>query len=192
MSKYLGILCLMAVSFSTFAQSNGKAEIQSALDKYFQYNQDQDLDGIMKMVNPKLFNLISKDQMRQTLQMTFGNPQFKIEMSDFEAGEVSEVYELNGEKFAVVEYNHQMDFNFPEPNEATISTMKQALMGQNGISGVEVSDDMKQMSAAIEKVLWAYQPKDENSWYFSDHDESNMALMAQLIPEEAIQHFFPE
>ncbi len=153
MNKSIVIFCLLATSFSAFAQSAGKDEIQSSLNKYFQYNQEQDLDGIMEMVNPKLFNLISKEQMKQTLQMTFANPQFKIEMSDFKAGEISDLYESNGEKFAVVEYNHKMNFNFPEPNPETVNTMKQALSGQSGINGVEVSEDMKNMSSSVEKVL---------------------------------------
>lgn len=191
MKKLIAFLLFMTPLF-LLAQSEDQKQVSKSLDQYFQYNMDRNLDGILDMVNPKLYNLISRDQMKQTFEATFNNPQFSIDMTDFKSGDISEIFELNGEKFAVADYSHGMAFNFNEADSMMTSAMMQAFSAQNGASDVKLSDDGKVLSASMKKTLWAYQPEGDDAWYFNDYDPSNKMMMTQLIPEEAINHFFPE
>ncbi|SNR15081.1 conserved exported protein of unknown function [Tenacibaculum jejuense] len=108
------LICFLSFSTSAFAQEVG--EIRQIANKMFEDMNSRDYDAILEMTHPKVFEIISKDQMKTVLKSTFeGGNEYSIEIPketpDFKISKIFKESE-NNLSYAFITYDMTMKMTF--------------------------------------------------------------------------------
>lgn len=188
--KHLLTLCLtLFMTLSVVAQSHKEVIIKEA-QTYYDYMTNQNFDGVLDYMYPKVFEMASRDQMKAGMEQMFSSPEMKIEFLNNDVTSVSDKKEVEGVTYAAVYYNSKMKMTFlseldkPEGDKKTfIDFMKATMDTQFGVENV--TSDVKTMSLVInmDATMFAIKDPKYDGWKFIGNDDAMQVLVNSIIPE---------
>ncbi|TBM99377.1 hypothetical protein EYD45_15575 [Hyunsoonleella flava] len=176
-------------SASVFSQSH-KAEIQKEAQNYYNLMTDMNIDGFLDYMYPKVFEMVTKEQMKTGMEQMFNSPQMKIEFISNDVKSISDEKEVDGVNYAVVYYNSKMRMTFltekdkPEADrQAYLDMMKTNMAAQFGAENVTV--DVATTSVVInnDASMFAINDPQYDGWKFLGNEKNMAAMVNSMIPE---------
>jgi hypothetical protein len=189
MKNLTTLILALLISLSSFAQSH-KAEITKNAQTYYDYMTNQNFDGVLDYMYPKVFEMAPRAQMKAGMEQMFSSPDMKIEFLSNDVTKVSEEKVVEGITYAAVFYNSKMKMTFvseqdkqEDDKKAFLEFMKVTMDSQFGEGNV--TSDIKSMSLVInmDAMLFAIKDPQYEGWKFIGNDDAMKQLVDSIIPE---------
>ncbi|SDR77558.1 hypothetical protein SAMN04515667_0626 [Formosa sp. Hel1_31_208] len=188
--KHLSTLCLtLFITLSVAAQSHKEVIIKEA-QTYYDYMTNQNFDGVLDYMYPKVFEMASRDQMKAGMEQMFSSPDMKIEFLNNDITSVSDKKEVEGVTYAAVYYNSKMKMTFlseldkPEADKKTfIDFMKATMDTQFGVENVTADEKTMSLVINMDATMFAIKDPKYNGWKFIGNDDAMQMLVNSIIPE---------
>jgi hypothetical protein len=129
MKKYIITLIVLACSLTAFAQD--KTALQAGLARFYKNTTDGKYEALLEDTYPKIFEVIPKDKMLQTLQDMLKGNGYVLDVLDAPANfEPGEIKHIGNGYYCVVKHDLLTKMTFTEPvSEAESKTIIQNLKG---------------------------------------------------------------
>ncbi|WP_284652366.1 hypothetical protein [Flavobacterium terrisoli] len=181
------VIALLFVQL-TFAQD--LTALKNGAQKIYIATTTLDYDAILDSTYPKLFDIVSREQMSEMLAQTFsGNEQMKIKLlnlePDFKFGEIKKI---DGQTFCLIDHNLGMELTLTEKVEGEeiqmmIDLMKEAMESDNVTFKPETNTFTISKKATMIGISDALT---KNEWKFINRDKKNV-LVTKLFSEKVIK-----
>ena len=189
---------LLALLFSFFLLNQLAAQGDTALAKRLEeiliYTQKKNTEKILDYTYPKLFTIVTRSQMKEALDGMYNTDEFTIELDSLFIIKIYPVFTVEGKQYCKIMHNMFMYMKFKEVVDTVGKDSKAnsmvELMGLN-YGKENVSFDAKNNSLVIKSTPDMIAMKENNTWYFSNYDEDNPAMI-DLLFSKAVQKKYKE
>lgn len=183
MKKILLTVIVLFITNTTFGQDLKSLELETK--KMINASTKLNFEEILDYTYPKLFEIISKEQMKEVLKATFSNEQFGISFLNIEPDfQFRNITKIENKTLCVIKYKLGMAMHFNETvDEQTVSTMIQTLESQ-GEAYQEVKFDKEKNTFFIKGISTMIGIVDEltnNKWKFITYDKNQKQLNEMLL-----------
>ena len=189
-------LCLVTIGFlsSTYAQESDTSElnqVDNIAKQMFVDMNNRDFDAILNMTHPKVFEMISKDEMKKFLKSMFeGTEEFSIDMPKMNPKyKLSEIYseEENNLIYAFASYdlNFNMTFNKQEFDDEA-KAMMLPMMEAQGMEVVFISNKTLSVLMKDSLTIILKDNSTNNEWVMVNYNPDS-PLFFQIVPSVLIE-----
>lgn len=162
--------------------------LKEEIEKIYQATIVLDYDAILEATYPKVFDLVSKEQMKEVLKSTFnGNEGIKVKLLPTEPEfSFGEIFKIENQFFCLVNHNLSMQLIMDEKIEdieMMISIFKSTLETD------KVTFDQSTNTFTIHKrstMIGIYDEFTNKTWKFLNKDKNNL-LANKLLSEKVIK-----
>lgn len=189
MKSVFTLLFTLLFTFSGISQSH-KDEITKHADTYYDYLTEQNFDGVLDYMYPKVFDMAPKEQMKAGMQQMFNSPDMKIEFVSNEVTHVSKEKEVEGITYAVVFFNSKMKMTFlsetdkpEEEQKGFLEFMKATMDSQFGAENVTSNPKTMSLVINLDANMFAIMDPAYKEWKFIGNDDAMKSLVDTIIPE---------
>ena len=161
------------------------------LNETLLYTKNMDLEKILDYTYPKLFKIVSRDQMLEVLKGTFDNEEFSTTLDSLQISQIYPIFKLEDESFAKVKHTMIMRMKFKEPLDTADGIEDRELfadiMGQQfGEGNVRYDEATDQIVISLLSDMVAIKYKEDGIWYFVNYDEDEPMIINMLF-SKAVQ-----
>ena len=108
------ILIILTFFFSIFSYSQQKQisyedNIRKSLNSFIDNMKSKNINNAVEYIYPKYFKVVSKDQMKQILNITYNNPALNLKIIDFKITNVEKPEKISSELFSITHYSVKMN-----------------------------------------------------------------------------------
>lgn len=189
MKKIMTLALCLLLTISLTAQSEKDIVKQASMD-YFESMVNQDFDGILNAMYPKVFDAVSKDQMKMGMQQMFNNPEMKIEFLSNDIKSISDAVMADEKTYRAVFYNSVMQMIFvseqdkPEADKKSfLDFMKTTMDTQFGAEHVTANYENTSLKIVMDSNMFAIKDPAYEGWKFIGNDDNMKQLIDTIIPE---------
>ncbi|MDR6371074.1 hypothetical protein J2795_001880 [Chryseobacterium bernardetii] len=162
------LFLFVLLSLMTFSQTKANPDdstIKKSLTYFVNSIQSKQIDQAVSCIYPKYFNVVSKEQMTQILNMTYNNPFMKIEVQDLKFGNIEKPELITGEYFSIIQYFLKLKCNVSSLNDEMKKKMNSALTAKYGANNVKylanegsylINANMKACAVSKDKKVWKF------------------------------------
>lgn len=188
--KQLFTICLSLFMTSIISAQSQKEIITQEAQTYYDYMTNQNFDGVLDYMYPKVFEMASRDQMKMGMQQMFNSPDMKIEFLNNDVTNVSDEKVVEGVTYAAVYYNSKMRMTFvselekPDEDKQTfINFMKSTMATQFGEENVESDAETMSLVINMDATMFAIKDPKFEGWKFLGNDDAMQMIVNSIIPE---------
>ena len=178
------------MTLSISAQSH-KEIITKEAQTYYDYMTNQNFDGVLDYMYPKVFEMAPREQMKMGMQQMFNSPDMKIEFLNNDITNVSEAKEVDGVTYAAVYYNSKMKMTFvseldksEEDKSSFIQFMKGTMASQFGEENVKADAETMSLVINMDATMFAIKDPKFDGWKFLGNDDAMQMIVNSIIPED--------
>nr|WP_321232973.1 hypothetical protein [uncultured Psychroserpens sp.] len=181
---------LLALSITCYSFSQSQAEITKHAQTYHDYITNQNFDGVLDYLYPKVFDMASRAQMKASMEQMFNSKDMKIEFLSNNVTRVTDDKVLDDVTYAAVFYNSKMKMTFvsemdkpEEDKKGFLEFMKTTMNTQFGEDNV--TSDLKTMALVInmDASMFAINDPKFTGWKFISNDDAMKQLVDSIVPE---------
>lgn len=187
--KNILLTITLFVSFFSFAQTDADI-IKTETLTYFKYVENNNSEGVINYMHPKVFETISKEQLKAGMDQMLKNEEMKIEFLSSDILNISEIIEHEGSKYSLVLYSNDMKMTFLseiensiEEKQTFIDFMKPTMEAQFGEENVKSDAASASLTIHVESTIYAVNSEAFESWKFLANDQNMKAITNTIIPE---------
>ncbi len=188
--KRLSLLALILfLSITTQAQTY-KTEITKHAETYYNYLTNQNFDGILDYMYPKVFEMAPREQMKAGMQQMFNSKDMQIEFLSNEVNRVTDTMMVNGITYAAIFYNSKMKMTFTseldkpeEDQKGFLDFMKTTMDTQFGAENVTSDLETMALTINMDANMFAIKDPQYNDWKFMGNDDAMKKMVDSIIPE---------
>lgn len=182
MRTLLFICVLMHVHLLTGQTS----DIESTFNNYVEATHSEDVSEQLDYFYPQMFDFLPKENMIEGLNMTKESD--KIHISNEKIKSISEVYEEEGGKYALLIYQVDLtldvaDLKSKAGGEESAMNMKADYEDEHGPENVNFDEDAYLFTVKFTNSLYAIFDNGIGSWKFLPKDETTTMITEEVIPE---------
>lgn len=187
--KKIVFILFLLIGVNSFGQDENStdiAEVKVLTEKMFEDTNNRDFDALLDASHPKLFEIVSKEQMKQVLKSTLeGNEEYSIEIPKIEpVYKLSKVFEEENDnlKYVFISYEMKMKmtFNNQEFDNESKEMMKLMMEGK-GIDVEFISKSSLKMLIKNSIVIALKESATDNKWVMINYD-ADSPIMYRLLP----------
>lgn len=184
------IAALLLISFLSLNSSSAQSEkaIRAGFEKYQNLIKEGDLKASMDYIYPKLFTVVPKDQMLNTLKTTMENPMMEIKFGDLSITDVQKAKKVGSEYFAILKYKTSMQLKLKAQSPEMAKMMNQQLMTgftqKYGAENVSLDEASGFFTVKLSETAVAVSNDGKSNWTYLSLQEGQEQLMAQILPQE--------
>ncbi|MCK8478990.1 hypothetical protein [Psychroserpens algicola] len=189
MKLFTTLLISLLFTLSSFSQS--QAEIRKHAQTYYDYMTNQNFDGVLDYMYPKVFEVASREQMKAGMEQMFSSKDMTIEFVSNNVTSVTDNKVYEGVTYAAVFYNSKMRMTFvsekdkpEEDRKGFLDFMKATMDSQFGADNV--TSDFKTMSLVVnmDSSMFAIKDPKYKDWKFIGNDDAMKQLVDTIVPEK--------
>ena len=182
-------LLLLLISQVTVGQDLNSLKIEA--QKVYEATAILDFDKIIDGTYPKVFEIVSKEQMKQILISTFnGNDEMKIKLlnvpPDFKFGEIKKI---DTQTFCLIDHNLSMELTLQEKIEDDEEAEMMLEIFKAGMETDKVTFNKETNTFTIIKISTMIGIADQatnNTWKFLNKDKENV-LATKLFSKKVLK-----
>ncbi|MEM5563476.1 hypothetical protein WNY78_00095 [Psychroserpens sp. AS72] len=189
MKKLTTLILSLLISLLSFAQSH-TTEITKNAQTYYDHMTNQNFDGVLDYMYPKVFDFASRDQMKAGMEQMFSSSDMKIEFLSNDVTNVSEEKIVEDITYAAVFYNSKMKMTFlsekdksAEDQKAFLDFMKATMDTQFGPDNVTSDAETMSLVINMDASMFAIKDPEYDGWKFIGNDDAMKQLVDSIIPE---------
>ncbi|MDG4945658.1 hypothetical protein NMK71_04460 [Weeksellaceae bacterium KMM 9713] len=189
MKKSLLIISMIFLSLNLHAQD--KSEILPMIEKIIEYSVNKDFAVVLDYTYPKVFEFASKEQMIELMTSMLDNEDFSIAFlpTNYDI-QVSDVKNIDGGKYAMVEYNTLGRLKFKD--EESLNTEESLNVLKVAFSNANVSYNEKTKTFDIMSRTQDLAISDESTagtWRFLNANKEDGQMLRLLLNEQILNAF---
>ena len=150
------------------------ASLKTEALKSYKASVNMNFDAIFETTYPKVFDIVSQDQMKAMFGQMMENEQFSIKLVEVEPNfSFGEIKKIEGKTFCFIDHNNVMSMTFKEPMEDAESMIE---IFKSSMSAEKVTYDKATNSFRIEMRSTLIAVADDltkNQWKFLNKDKEN-------------------
>jgi hypothetical protein len=182
MRTLLFIAALMHLSIVN-AQTS---DIEATFNEYVEATHSDDVREQLDYFYPQMFEFLPKENMIEGLKRTKESD--KINIGKEKLISISEVYEEDGGKYALLTYKVELtldvaDLKDKQGGEESAMDMKDAYEEEHGPENVNFNQDTYLFTINFTNTLYAILDNQIGSWKFLPKDETTTMITEEVIPE---------
>ena len=196
--KKLLLSIALIIGLQAFAQTE-KETIKTETLAYFKLVENNDADGVMDYLHPKIFESISKEQMKAGMEQMLNNEDMKIEFLTTTLSNISDVIKHEGSRYSLIDYTNDMRMTFlsekdkpQEEKESFIGIMKSTMEAQFGEENVKADAETVSLVVHVESNIYAIYSKDIGGWKFLGNDANMKTITDTVIPASVQEQFIQQ
>ncbi len=155
--------------------------------KSYKASVNMNFDAIFETTYPKVFDIVSQDQMKAMFGQMMENEQFSIKLVEVEPGfSFGEIKKIEGKSFCMVTYNNVMNMKFKELMENPESMID---IFKSSMEADKVTYDKVTNSFRIElrsTLIAVADDLTKNQWKFLNKDKENR-MFSMLFDEKIVK-----
>lgn len=163
------------------------ASLKTEAIKSYKAGVSLNFDAIFETTYPKVFDIISKDQMKAMFAQMMENEQFSIKLVEVEPNfSFGEIKKIEGKTFCLIDHNNVMTMKFNEPMEDAESMTN---IFKSSMNAEKVTYDKATNTFRIEMRSTLIAVADEltkNKWKFLNKDKDNK-LFSMIFDEKIVK-----
>ncbi|CAM4070766.1 MULTISPECIES: hypothetical protein [Flavobacterium] len=181
-SKFIFLSILFICTIQSFSQNveNLKKEALKA----YKAGATTDFELIFDTTYPKVFDIISRESMKQMFNQMMENEQFSIKVIEVEPNfSFGEIKKIGKQTFCLVDHNNVMNMKFKAPMEDAEAMIE---LFKNSMDAKNVTFDEKENQFKIElrsTMIAVADELTENKWKFLNKDKENR-LFTMIFDEK--------
>lgn len=185
------LFIFVLLSLMTFSQNKTNpddAAIKKSLTYFVNSIQAKQIDQAVSCIYPKYFNVVSKEQMTQILNMTYNNPLMKIEVQDLNFGNIEKPELITGEYFSITPYFLKLKCNVSSLNDEIKKKMNSALTAKYGANNVKylANEGSYLINASMKACAVS---KDKKAWKFVILEKQYKKELLTVLPKKILDKF---
>jgi len=189
MKQLITILTLI-ICLNSFGQEiDVNLEIKKDFNEYFNLIAERKIDNALDYSNPKLFEIIPREQMKNLMEAVYKMPniEFKTGVPTFlKFDEVKKIENVNYVKFYIIS-PIEMKFKDIENSEEKVLQMTKNFETKFGVGNVKFDKESGFYKINAEKVIIANSDDNLLDWKFVTVDNPKMKLLLEkIIPSELL------
>jgi hypothetical protein len=193
MKKLTFLLLLSFFTFAVSAQNSTDAQLNKRLQTYMTLSKELDFAGVMDYMHPKLFTIVPKEQLVQTMETAFNTPGMKITFDSMAVVAIGPVYKTGSASYRKVDYFMSMSISLGDSLDLTDKQVADIMLAsfKQGFPGKKVSVATATNSILVsgKELMFAIKDAQAPEWLFLGYDRSNPKMVQQLYPKPVRQHF---
>ncbi len=144
----------------------------------------------MDYTYPKLFTIVSRQQMVDALKNSFETDEFNIELDSVELDTVFPIFRINDGHYAKIKHSMVMRMKYKEPFDTAKKDQSQMMVSMMAVKFGEDNVRFDRLANSLNIFMHANMVavKDKYSpqWTFATLDEDNPALLNLLFSKEVL------
>lgn len=189
MKHLTALLFILFISTTTKAQTH-KTEITNHAETYYTYLTNQNFDGILDYMYPKVFEMAPREQMKAGMQQMFNSKDMQIDFLSNEVNRVTDTVMVNDIIYAAIFYNSKMKMTFtsemdkPEDDQkGFLDFMKTTMDTQFGAENVTSNFEDMSLTINMDANMFAIKDPQYRNWKFMGNDDAMKQMVDAIIPE---------
>ena len=177
------------------SKSDAESLFISDINNFIRASQDGDIDAILENINPAFFNVISKEEFTQSIELMFNEDEtgMKFIFSAPKITDISDRFDFDGYSYHRVYYEN--DYGFQILNEEMIAVIDNMKLGiENQFSNFSDSVELDSVNNTItvkglKSSVIASAEVNSNNWKYLEFrsDPNYLSIINQVYPAEVIK-----
>jgi hypothetical protein len=192
--KYLLLVLLIAV-FGIAGHTQLDTALLNRVNQLLKVTQLKDLDKLMDYTYPKLFSIVPRDLMIETLKQTYDSEEFSVEPDSVEVIKIFPVFIIKDTSYVKVKHSMLMRMKFKEPLDTSDIESKLMLVSileaKYGEGNVRFDAAANSLNILAKPYLVGIKDTISNTWTFVNLDEDNPAML-ELLFSQAVRNKLKE
>ena len=191
--KLILILPAMLLALSSFGQ-NDKIEIRKTFEEYSHAFKQKNYEKVVNFLYPKIFEYIPKDLMLKGLKNMESDPGTITTMDSFSVTNISEIFQWNGIKYALINYRFKMTIvENPEKSESkedefdVMDAMYKMLILMYGKENVVFDKENNKFEINGAGKMYAIYDPAYKGWKFIEKKDKSKSMLLMILPEEVLE-----
>jgi di/tricarboxylate transporter len=165
------------------AQKSTDPLLDTRLQDYLSFTRQLNFDKAMDYMHPRLFAIVPKDQLIQSMVQAFSNEEIKITFDSMAIASVSPIYKHLKASYRKVDYYMAMTIALGD--SIMLKSFQTSFPGKK----IVVDAENNAIRVAGKELMFAIRDPEAANWMFLGYDRSNPALLARLYPKAVRQYF---
>ena len=162
-----------------------KVVFTTDISSYFDAVNKGNWDAVINMIYPKLFDLITKEQMIKSFnQLDEMGMDLKTDFNKIE--KISEVINYENSKFCRVYYNARFTIKISGVMIENKDQLGQSFIAYYGAENIKYDDTNSKFEIKAKKSMIAVSKTNSNEWSYIEYNEPEEEILKQLIPEKVL------
>lgn len=184
------ILSFVVLFISNNIISQDLKSLETETNKMYNATSRMNFEEILDFSYPKLFDIVSREQMKEVLEMTFSNEQFDISFLPITPNfDYAPIKKIDNKTLCLIKYDLGMSMHFNETlDDETIEIMTNALKSQ-GESYSDIKFDKEKNTFIIKGISTMIAISDdvtENKWKFITYDKNKRQIAEMLLSDSIL------
>ncbi|MDQ8054291.1 MAG: hypothetical protein REI78_14760 [Pedobacter sp.] len=188
--KRLLLICLLAIASKPLAAQNVNGAIQRDFSSYSKLVSERKIDQSLEYINPKLFELFPKDQMKSLLEAVYKLPNIEYKLGIPAITGFGEPKLVDGASYVKLEIVSPLEMKFKdmELDDESLAGMTKSFEAKFGEGNVSFDKTTGFFKVKAKKQVIASSTDKGENWKFVTVDNPKMkALLSKIIPAELLE-----
>ena len=164
------VFCACGDSKKKVAGNETDHSLQTRLDEFMKVNDEMNFEKIMDYTYPKLFTIVPRTQLMETIKEGFDNKDFKIELDSLRVDSLYPVFQSGKGSYAKIRYSMVMLFYSKDTSsvekDSSLEMIRQSLATKYGEENVILNEAAKLIRIRISSPMAAVKDEYAKEWSF--------------------------
>lgn len=157
--------------------------LANRLADYGQLTMAWDIDGLLSMTVPELFEFVPQEVLRQQMEGLLSDENMKVTFHNFTIDQIGEAISEHERAYVPVECHHNITFKLLSPAYREDEfTSRMIRMLEKSYPRVNFDPKNHAIEVVVDKSMFAIRASAKEEWYFVEYRPENAALMDLLVP----------
>lgn len=171
-------------------QADTYSLIANRLAEYGRLTMDADLDGLLELTDPELFEIVPREVLRQQLAGLRSDEKMQVVFSDFTVDNINELVSRDGIDYVPITFHHQLTFRMISPDYCKPEVLHRlARMMEKSYGKAIVDEAAATVELTARKSMFAIRRGAKKNWYFVEYRPENSAMVDLLVPPVVREQF---
>lgn len=189
--KKITLLASLLLTLNYLFAQTAKQNVERDFNNYSQLISENKIDDALEYANPKLFEIIPKESMKNLLEVVFKMPNLEYKISTPIIEEISDAIKIQNIDYIKIKYTSPIEMKFKDldlSDENKLLMMQNSFENKFGKGNVVFDKETGFFKINAKKEVVASSTDDKNNWKFITVDNQRMkTFLEKIIPAEILQ-----
>lgn len=142
----------------------------------------RDVDGLLDLTDPALFEVIPRRFLRDHLTVAAADDRLSVRVTDYTIDSIGKLIDHEGATYAPVRCHHRLTYRLLQSDAELRRRLARMLEKRYGPASRRPSDHPAELAAEVATALLAVR-RGTGDWYFVEYRPENGALLDLVLPE---------
>ena len=182
--------CVLAALFLVFGvvgHAQKDTAIVNRINAMLAFTKAKEYDKIMDYTYSRLFAIVPKDVLIESMKESFDTDEFSIELDSMKIDTIFPIFVINDTSYVVARHSMLMRMKYTEPfdtaNTASTTLMVTLMEGKFGEGNVRFDAIANSLNILLKPDIVGIKEKSSGLWTFVNLNEDNPAMLEMLFSE---------